>query len=63
MSKKKTFSTRIDEDKLKALKHLAVDLDKSIGVLLEEAIGDLLRKYKRQNRKERGPKRRMHQGG
>jgi len=51
MSKKKTFSTRIDEDKLKALKHLAVDLDKSLGVLLEEAIGDLLRKYKRQKTK------------
>lgn len=51
MSKKKTFSTRIDEDKLKALKHLAVDLDKSIGVLLEEAIDDLLRKYKRQKAK------------
>jgi len=51
MSKKKTFSTRIDEDKLKALKHLAVDQDKSIGVVLEEAIGDLLRKYKRQKAK------------
>ena len=47
MSKKKTFSTRIDEDKLKALKHLAVDLDKSLGTLLEEAIADLLKKYKR----------------
>lgn len=51
MSKKKTFSTRIDEDKLKALKHLAVDLDKSLGALLEEAIDDLLKKYKkRKNR-------------
>jgi predicted transcriptional regulator len=49
MSKKKTFSTRIDEDKLKALKHLAVDLDKSLGALLEEAISDLLKKYKRKN--------------
>ena len=47
MGKKKTFSTRIDEDKLKALKHLAVDLDKSLGALLEEAISDLLKKYKR----------------
>lgn len=47
MSKKKTFSTRIDEDKLKALKHLAVDLDKSLGFLLEEAIEGLLKKYKR----------------
>ena len=50
MSNKKTFSTRIDQDKLKALKHLAVDLDKSLGVLLEEAIYDLLNKYK-SNRK------------
>ena len=47
MGKKKTFSTRIDEDRLKALKHLAVDLDKSLGVLLEEAIEDLIKKYKR----------------
>jgi predicted transcriptional regulator len=46
MGQKKTFSTRIDEDRLKALKHLAVDLDKSLGVLLEEAIKDLLNKYK-----------------
>ena len=47
MSQKKTFSTRINEDSLKALKHLAVDLDKSLGTLLEEAIADLLKKYKR----------------
>ena len=46
MSTKKTFSTRIDQDVLKALKHLAVDLDKSLGVLLEEAIQDLIKKYK-----------------
>jgi predicted transcriptional regulator len=50
MGKKKTFSTRIDQDKLKALKHLAVDLDKSLGVLLEEAISDLLKKYKGQKK-------------
>ena len=50
MIEKKTFSTRIDEDKLKALKHLAVDLDKSLGVLLEEAIVDLLKKYKSQKK-------------
>lgn len=50
MAKKKTFSTRIDQDKLKALKHLAVDLDKSLGVLLEEAIVDLLKKYKSQKK-------------
>ena len=50
MGQKKTFSTRIDEDRLKSLKHLAVDLDKSLGVLLEEAIEDLLKKYKRKKK-------------
>ena len=38
------FSTRINEDRLKALKHLAVDVDKSLGALLEEAIVDLVKK-------------------
>lgn len=47
MSTKKTFSTRIDVDCLKALKHLAVDTDKSIGTLLEEAIADLIKKYEK----------------
>lgn len=51
MSAKKTFSTRIDADRLKALKHLAVDEDKSIGTLLEEAIEDLIQKYKKKSRK------------
>jgi len=50
MGQKKTFSTRIDADKLKALKHLAVDVDKSLGVLLGEAIEDLLKKYKRKKK-------------
>ena len=45
MANKKTFSTRIDAERLRALKHLAVDQDKSIGVLLEEAIEELLKKY------------------
>jgi predicted transcriptional regulator len=45
MDNKKTFSTRIDAERLRALKHLAVDEDKSIGVLLEEAIEELLKKY------------------
>jgi predicted transcriptional regulator len=49
MGKKKTFSTRIDEDWLKGLKHLAVDADKSLGRLLEEAIEDLIQKYNKKN--------------
>ncbi len=44
---KKTFSTRVAEDRIKALKHLAVDVDKSLGALLEEAITDLVQKYKK----------------
>ena len=51
MGQKKTFSTRLDVKCLKALKHLAVDEDKSIGVLLEEAIEDLIRKYKKKKKK------------
>jgi hypothetical protein len=51
MSTKKTFSTRIDTNRLKALKHLAVDEDKSIGILLEEAIADLIKKYEKKKRK------------
>jgi predicted transcriptional regulator len=42
---------RIDEDKIKNLKHLAVDTDKSLGTLLEEAIKDLLNKYERKGKK------------
>ena len=45
MANKKIFSTRIDAERLRALKHLAVDEDKSIGVLLEEAIEELIKKY------------------
>ena len=51
MGQKKTFSTRLDVACLKALKHLAVDEDKSIGVLLEEAIDDLIRKYKKKKKR------------
>lgn len=47
MGKKKTFSTSIDEDRIKELKHLAVDTDKSLGKLLEEAIADICKKYKK----------------
>ena len=46
MGKKKTFSTRLDGDRIKDLKHLAVDTEKSLGELLEEAIDDICRKYK-----------------
>jgi predicted transcriptional regulator len=47
MGEKKIFSTRVDEDRIKALKHLAVDTGKSLGALLEEAIADLLKKHEK----------------
>jgi predicted transcriptional regulator len=50
--KKKIFSTSIDSNCIKELKHLAVDTDKSLGRLLEEAIRDLVDKYKKAMRKE-----------
>ena len=50
MGKKKTFSTRVDDDRIKALKHLAVDTDKSLGVLLEEAIAELIKLYERKQK-------------
>ncbi len=50
MGQKKTFSTRIDDEILKALKHLAVDTDKSLGALLEEAIEDLIRKHEKKKK-------------
>ena len=46
MGNKKVFSTRMDEDRIKELKHLAVDTDKSLGNLLEEAIKDIVEKYR-----------------
>ena len=47
MGDKKVFSTRIDQDRIKDLKHLAVDTSRSLGELLEEAIKDLVKKYKK----------------
>ena len=48
MTAKKVFSTSINLDAIKALKHLAVDTDKSLGRLLEEAINDLVEKYRKE---------------
>jgi len=46
MANKKVFSTSIDTDRIKDLKHLAVDTDKTLGDLLEEAIKDIVKKYR-----------------
>jgi hypothetical protein len=48
---RKVYSVRINEQRMKQLKHLAVDTDKSLGTLLEEAIHDLLKKYEKKPQK------------
>jgi len=51
MDNKKIFSTRVDGDRIKELKHLSVDTDKTLGKLLEEAIEDLVKKYEKKLKK------------
>jgi hypothetical protein len=48
---KKMFSTRINPDILKELKHLSIDAEKPISDLTEEAIRDLIRKYDKKTKK------------
>lgn len=43
---KKMFTTRLNVEILKLAKKLAIDLDRPLNDLLEEAIQDLLEKYK-----------------
>ena len=45
LMEKKMFSTRMNLDLLKRAKKLAVDLERPLNDLLEEAIRDLLGKY------------------
>ena len=52
MGERKVFSTRIDQGLIKELKHLAVDEERPLNDLLEEAIQDLLMKYGREALKE-----------
>ena len=46
MSKRKMYNTTIDADLIKEIKILAAQIDKRQNDLLEEAIQDLLHKYK-----------------
>jgi hypothetical protein len=42
---RKPVATRIENDLQKEIKKLAIDLEKPLNDLLEEAIRDLLKKY------------------
>jgi len=43
--RKKVFSTQVRNDLLKEFKKLAIDLERPINDVLEEAMRELLRKY------------------
>ena len=43
---RKPISTNIDNDLQKEIKKLAIDLERPFNDLLEEAIRDILKKYK-----------------
>lgn len=42
---RKNVTTSIEIDLIKKLRHLAVDMDKPLNELFEEAIQDVLKKY------------------
>ena len=48
--KRKQFTTTLREDYLKKVKILAVENDKAVNDLLEEAIEWLLKKYEKQHK-------------
>jgi predicted transcriptional regulator len=48
---RKPLSTRIENDLQKEVKKLAIDLEKPLNDLLEEAIRDLLKKHGKKGKK------------
>jgi len=48
---RKKFTTTIKEDSLKEIKKLAIDLNRSVNDLFEEAIEYLLKKYQKKAKK------------
>jgi len=50
---RKNLSTRIENDLQKSIKILAINLEKPLNDLLEEAIQDLLKKYENTKAKKK----------
>ncbi len=48
--KMKQTGVRLDLELIKAIKHLAVDIDRSFASLVSEAIEDLLTKYSKKGK-------------
>jgi predicted transcriptional regulator len=47
MADRTVVSTRLEKELIRSAKHLAVDLNRPLNDILEEAIRDILKKYKR----------------
>jgi hypothetical protein len=52
MAQRKMYNTTLDADLIREIKILAAQLDKRQNDLLEEAIDDLLKKYKNPDEQE-----------
>ena len=51
MSERKPFTTSLNVAILKDVKKLAIDLDRGVNDLLEEAMTDLLKKFEKKPKK------------
>ena len=49
-SKRKPYGLSLDQDLMKEIKHLAVDEDRNVNDMLEEAMSDLVKKYKKKGK-------------
>ncbi len=47
---RKTYGLRLDQGLMREVQHLGVDEDRNVNDLVEEALKELLKKYKRRNR-------------
>jgi len=47
MNDKKMFGARIDLKLVKQVKHISVDTEKTVAMLMEEALVDLIKKYEK----------------
>lgn len=47
---RKAYGLRLNQSLMKELKYLGVDYDRNLNDLVEEAIRDLLKKYKRKTK-------------
>ncbi len=51
MAERIVFSTKLDRDLLKRLKHLAVDMEQKLNDMIEDALRDYLKKHEPHSKK------------